>query len=62
MVEWKTLKVYFQILRPNKAHIPISQHIDTVFVHNKVSISSSNDGNMKKALQLDLTLVYNHMG
>ena len=28
MVKWKTLKVYFPILHPNKAHIPISQQLD----------------------------------
>ena len=34
MVEWwnggtENFKVYFQILHPNKGHIPISQHINT---------------------------------
>jgi len=59
MLDWKILKVYFQILHPNKAHIPISQHINTLYVLNEVSINSSNDENMKKTL--DLILIYNHI-
>jgi len=58
-VEWKVFKVYVQILHPNKAHIPISQHINTLYVLNEASINSSSDGNMKKTL--DLTLIYNHI-
>ena len=41
MVEWKILQVHFQILHPNKAHIPISQHINTLHVLNEVSINLS---------------------
>jgi len=57
MVEWKILKVYFQILHPNKAHVPISQHINTLYALNKVSINLSKDGNMKKTLDLTLIIV-----
>ena len=54
MVEWK-----IPILHPNKAHIPISQHINTLYMLNEVSINVSNNWNMKKSL--DLTLIYNHI-
>jgi len=62
IVEWwkgKFLKVYFQILHPNKAHIHVSQHIITLNMLDEVSINLSNDGNTKKTL--DLTLIYNHI-
>jgi len=59
MVEWKIFKSLFLNLHPNKGHIHISQHINTLYVLNKVSINSSNDGNIKKTL--DLTLTYNHI-
>jgi len=59
IVEWwngKFLKVYFQILHPNKVHIHISQHINTLYMLNEVSINLSNDGNMK-----NLILICNHI-
>ena len=41
-------------IHPNKTHIPVSQHINTLYVLNEVIINSSNDGNMKKTLNLTL--------
>ena len=49
------LKVYCQILHPNKAHVPVSQHINTLYVLNEVSIKNMNKNT------LDLTLIYNHI-
>jgi len=49
-------KSLFSNFTPNKAH---TQHINTLYVLNEVSINSSNDGNMKKTS--DLTLICNHI-
>ena len=55
-MEWnggmENFKVYFQILHPNKAHIPINQHINT-----GMCLMKSVPTHLTMGMSLRLTLI-----
>ena len=55
----ENFKVYFQILHPNKAHIPISQHINTCMCLMKSVLTQQWE--CEKDFGLNFNLIYNHI-